>query len=411
MRRIATHGRESGFTLLELMIGMAIFIVLSIALVTLLHRSFDFLGSGSEAGEESDLVHVFDRQFTEDLRSVFAVPRTPETMPDVRMLCRRVTWTIETDEATAGGAKETDVQVLLLAFVRSISGEERDRVMRQAGSKAGGTEYIDMHEDERQAREGSLRPPGGLMEVLYAAVPTKGTGGELWSIFRAIRTPIGGKGSLLELADIKDHQALEDRHAVEILSGVLHFDLRFWAHSTTSWEPEITPGAATGRALVTWDSTRGLLDGTGTNGFSLAVGPESLADPRDDVFPRRVRARVVVAPNGGLRYARLVRELPGREATTAESSRKDARGLVSDQVVQLDAPSIVPPSVPEGERYLRVGPELVEYVERRDDEFPVMSRAVGGTPLLTHPKGSRVTFGRTWEFTVAIPSFRLETIR
>jgi hypothetical protein len=384
------------------MIALGVFVLLGVALVKLVHKSFDFMDQGRPGSEITDQLHAFETSFTEDLRSVFTLRRTPGVAPDVRMICRTVPWRIERETETGRGRSSREEIVLhvpVFAFVRTLKGEERDAVTRLAGTKPGAKAYLDLDDDEREARAGKLRPTGGLMEVLYAAVPCEADGGETWSIVRAVRSPIGGEGSLLGPDVLKDRGDLEKYNCQELLPAVLHFELLFWSQETTTWEVSSYVGSEAGGPLSTWDSTRGVLLSTqGPNRFPLAVGEESLADPRDDVFPRRVRAQLVLAaPGRGARFARLTQGLSNRE---------------DEQYLTIDPPTIVPASVADNERFIKVGPEWIEYAGRPDpDRFSIGGRGARGTPRLSHARGDRVVFGQTAEVLVTIPAFREETLR
>jgi prepilin-type N-terminal cleavage/methylation domain-containing protein len=400
MRRLPLQGRQAGFTLLELMIALGVFVLLGVALVKLVHKSFDFLDQGRPGSEITDQLQVFQAQFNEDLRSVFTLRRTPEVAPDVRMICRTVPWRIERETGSGRSrtsSEEVVLHVPILAFVRSIKGEERDSITRLAGTRPGAEAYLDLDDDEREARSGKLRPLGGLQEVLYAAIPSEDDGGATWSIVRAIRSPIGGEDSLLGPNVLKDRTDLLTRHCVELLPAVLHFDLLFWAGTTMTWDLSVRGDG--GGPLTTWDSTRGILTAErGPNAFPLAVGVASLENPRDDVFPRRILARLVLAaPGRGGRFARL---------TDGISNRDD------EQFLSLAPPNLVPATVADNERFLKVGAEWIEYVGRPDPgRFSISGRGARGTPRLSHARSDRVVFGQTEEVLVSIPAFREEKPR
>ncbi len=395
MRLTPARGRESGMTILELMVAMSLFVLLGVALVKLVHRSFDFLSMGGGQGEVSDVVSSFESVFSEDLRSVFVLSRTPGVAPDVRMLHRTVAWPVEYE---AGGKTRTvTVDVPVFAFVRVLKGEEKDRLTRKAGNTPGGTAYYDGYEDEIEAMSGQLRPLGGLVEVLYAAVPDPDSGGSTTTLYRAFRAPIGGEGSLLDPETFKapanasaeaTEAAIEKIRGMALLRGVLHFSVRFWGGATTTWDLL----RSTGGAYPTWDSTLGVLPGgRDRNEFALAVGPESLSNPRDDLFPRRVRAEISVIPSvGGARFARLSQHIADKD----ESPRFD-----------IDPSNIVPAVVDTEKRYLKVGPEWIKYVNRIGDTFSVAARGERGAADVPGDRGEIVYCGRAGGGQVTIPAF------
>ena len=393
MRTTAVLRRQSGMTILELMIAMSLFVVLGVTLVKLVHRSLDFLSKGGSQGEVADVLRSFQGVFEEDVRSIFVLRRTPAVEPDVKLLSRTLDWPIEVQVGRK--IKTINYRAPVFGFVRTIKGEEKDRLTRMAGSAVGGKAYYDGFEDEAEAKAGQLRPLGGLMEVLYFAIPEAGSGGGVLTLYRAYRSPIGGEGSLLDPETFRGPDDVQKIHAMEILRGVLHFDLRFWGGATQTWDDNVTAMRSGGGAYRTWDSTLGLLPvGRDEKSFPLAQGPESLTDPRDDLFPRRVRARLVLMPAlAGARFARLIHPVGDRDDV---------------QRVEIDPPTIVPPIVAEADRFLKVGTEWIEYAGRTDRGFSISGRGVRGTDRVGHEAGDLVYFGKTWEIQVSIPAFRQE---
>ena len=58
---------------------------------------------------------------------------------------------------------------------------------------------------------------------------------------------------------------------------------------------------------------------------------------------------------------------------------------------------------------MKVGPEFVRVLGRdgaNRDTFRVIARGARGTTKLDHAAGTAVRFGRVFDFTIAIPSFR-----
>ena len=136
-------------------------------------------------------------------------------------------------------------------------------------------------------------------------------------------------------------------------------------------------------SLIVWDSTRGIL---GERVFPWAVGPGSRDDPRDDVFPRRVRIVVQVA-RGWSPEARLRRPLARNDEVMALTSTRAFRSSDEDFV-----------------RYVKVGDEWLRLGSLTTSEAAVQRRRRGShsarDPL---PVGTPVFAGMTFRMTVDVP--------
>ncbi len=64
--------QSRGFTLVELLVSMALFLVLSTALIALLTQAFGFLSTGSAGSEVTDKGTDFLRPLRADLENVVA---------------------------------------------------------------------------------------------------------------------------------------------------------------------------------------------------------------------------------------------------------------------------------------------------------------------------------------------------
>lgn len=391
--------RNRGFTLLELLIAMALFMVLGSALIALVTRAMDFLESGTGGAELQDKGADFLRAYVGDMENV-AVERSLTPGPSVvRFLSNLVP--IDSD-----GDGKVDYNAQRVAFVRTTNADFTDPVARMGGAKADAAAYYDGRDDKAEADRGDLLALGGLEEVLYMAVPEgaapvdalPGAGGAaqaavappdpgLMTLYRAVRSPVGGPGSLLDPATVKSIDDLK-KVAQPFITGVLYFGARFWSARTTSWEALPTAGGADAPS-GTWDSTRGILNrGTGFNEFLLAKGPESLPDPRDDVSPRMARVTLVFertgrAGEGDYLYA-------GMDETAK-------RVLVGKSTNFATGSSL---------QYVKVGTEWMAYSGRGDDSFDVRERGAWGTVATSHRPGERVRTGSAVERTIMIPNYR-----
>lgn len=405
---------------------MAIFSVIGVALVALLRQSTAFLEKGQSGSEVQDILENMDRQFADDFANVYIRPASPQGIPDVRMVCDRVPFDTDSDGSD-------DVSTQRLSFVRSVSGEGADPVLRAAGSRAGATASVDGEDDAKEAAEGELRPAGGKQEVTYVVIPWKTTregkpvppaspGAPpipdepgLMTLYRGVRMPLGGgPRSLLPLEPIPEAGAKRkegarigvttreqaSEHLRPILTSVLHLSYGFVSRHVRPdaarlvvggrLADEVAPDPKGGGLSPNWDSTRGIQPrGVGPLQFFLGRGPESLADPVDDVFPRRVRVTLVV-------------DRIGNDAARGDLARTIG---IDDTVIPVDSTRFAPGGDPAG-KFIKIGREWIQWADRNDREFIVEKRGARGTKKETHEAGEIVRAGATLVREYDVPAYR-----
>lgn len=358
--------RIRGFTLVELMVAMAIFIALGTALVTMLYAAAD----AWRAGERRRIVYERAQEalmmLELDLTAVFSQEPVPEGVPMARFFCER----------TGDGYK--------LSFVRTFEAGPERAFTFFAGSKgAGGLRYT-----ERFAGDPSqLAPIGGLLGVSYFLKD-----GEL-------RRAVSGPPEPPR-ADPQGVRLTATGEGECIARNVLYLGFRFWTQYTSSWEappPDVRSlrfKSARGPETV-WDSTRGAGIGdidpqTGRmRPFALARGPESLADPSDDVFPEIVEVTLVLEPDERRAVrTELVEPLSEAGSVASVASTKG-----------FDDPSF-------GSNWLLIGSEWVRYSEKTPRAFILSARGGRGTARTSHGIGTYVRAGTTFVKRIYIPSFR-----
>ena len=390
--------RTAGFTLMELMLAMALFSLLSVGLVTLLSRATGLLAQGNSGVDTLDKLQLFSETFEKDAATIYAQRDSDSGRPDVRFYADFAQSRFDpADDKIAANIQR-------LFFVRMIPNEATSPLTRLAGSQVGAQakEYLDQRNDTLESSEGRLRATGGLMEVLYTAVPNSSDDPAVMTLYRAVRAPIGGDKSLLPILRATDPSATVERrgplHLKEIqavgeglLNGVLYFGVKFWGRKTNSWDTSVRPPSG---ASTTWDSSRGILDGTrGPAGFHLAKfasdGGSSLDDPVDDVFPRRMRVTLVV-------------EELGRNARTGVLAEDIS---VDDKSLQLLGTAFIP-TVEGAKRYIKIGTEWIEFGGNDRGALTNCKRGVRGTVAQPHPADSVVHHGRTLVREIAIPTYR-----
>jgi prepilin-type N-terminal cleavage/methylation domain-containing protein len=397
-----------GFTLLEILIAMSLFTVIGLGVVLLMRTGIEMYVQGSQASQGEDRREQSLPRLEEDLRHVLVPAQIdripfdaknpdPAEEPDALPPENRF---ISGYQLFRFGEK--DVACRYLAFVRDITGlGEIETYASRAGTNALADAYIDGKDDEQEFRANRHLPTGGAVEVLWIWLPDEKRLG-VGTAYRAYRSPIGGADTLL---DPQNYAELDKLYRVirpqPVFQDVALFDLLFWTQWTTNWdwsagepsvrgpprEPDEWKGGrpACGPSLV-WDSTRGILTGQGSWPFHLAKG--TLRFAADDIWPRAVRIGFALS-----------------ETETALSQSISA-GDVAFTVLAGDF------ATGRGEldgQFMKIGTEWVQISQRdgkRRDTFLVAARGARGTTAVAHAAGEPVYYGRVFDFTMQIPSFR-----
>jgi len=385
---------------------MAIFSVISIALIALLRQSTAFLERGQAGTEVHDLLENADRLFTDDFANVYIHPSSREGEPDVRFLSDEIPWDVD-------GDRVPDLTTPRLSFVRSLQGEVTDRMLRDAGTRPGATARIDGEDDARESEDKDHRAPGGKQEVTWLLVPgRKQEDPAVMTLYRGTRMPLGGGPRSLLPMQVVDERTREDARAGvftrqqaeerlrPVLTGVLFLSYRYWSRHVKPESAlllkngrmvdEVPPERGGGGLSPSWDSTRAILPpGWKPGQFFLARGEESLADTVDDVFPGRVRVTLVV-------------ERVGKDAATGELARTIGP---EDNNIPVDNTRFAPGTDPAG-KYLKIGNEWIRWSDRDARGFIVDQRGARGTKKEAHDAGSVVHAGNTLVREFDIPTFR-----
>jgi type II secretory pathway pseudopilin PulG len=360
-------------TIVELLAAMAIFLGLAGMILQVLGGGLDLWSRGERSRDESEQASALLDHVSAELRHAIACDGG-EGEPRVKMLCDFLS--LDSD-----GNQRHDFRSQRLLFVRSLYEERTNVPLRNAGTKSASALVFD----------GTI-PPGqddftateSRVEVAFVPQPDPRTGFEgrmvLW---RALRSPIGGKESLFELAR-KDAGGLRGARLEPLAENVLYFGLSFVDDSVKDLDAQ--PDA--GGPLVLWDSTRGILPaGDGYAGFRHARGAASLADPDDDVFPQAVRVVVVMcAPPGESPVAETIGDLSSAEGALHV-------GLRNGQYLK---------KLGDGAKLLRLGHEWVEVAPTDGNSLDVVKRGLLGTVATVHPDGTKVLVGRRFERVVPL---------
>jgi prepilin-type N-terminal cleavage/methylation domain-containing protein len=358
--------RDGGFTLTEVLVAVAIFAVLSTMLFSLVGTSLSLFRDGERSRELYEVGPGILDSIAEDLRGLASGGLRTERSADLLFVLDR-------DEE-----KRTR-----LRFVRTLGRDAADGQFRTAGTGAKPTEVIDLRSDALAAEERRLRATGGFVEVAYAFRPMLDEAGKAipgtLELVKGIRSPIGGNDSLFA-ADF-DASVAGGLALFPIVDGILHFEAACWGPETRSWDAS----AQSGGAESVWDSSRGRL-----RDFRWYAGEASEKDPRDDVFPRRVRLSLVL-------------DRPGDRAAGTFLSRALGSGestLNADDAKRLPAAGDPEPWIKVGSEWIRVG------ARGAGNEVRLVERGGRGTLAERHEPGSPIRVGIAFESVIEISSPR-----
>jgi len=343
-----------GMTLIELLVALTVFLVLGSSLVLFLRTGIDTWRVGEMRRESFERGQAILDQLVDDLRALHPDPYHGDGGEvDVLLL----------SDYDANGRQR-------LRFVRSLAGETRHPITRDAGALTGGFADYDYENDAFESGAGLLRAAGGLQEVAYIFDPSARS--EL--LWRGVRSPIGGERSLL-----RDENLVPENGRVRgfrpFADGVLYLEYNFWGPLTTTWL------GGEGGALPGWDSTRGILPDAGG---STSVA--SRHEPRDDIFPARVQVVLVLRPARAAQFGRLVSPIG---ASDTEITLDNARHY----------PELAFP-------YIRIDDEWIRYATVSGRSFLGCERGVRGTEAVDHAAGTPAIYGTTFSRVIRVPGAR-----
>ncbi|MEZ6183864.1 MAG: type II secretion system protein [Planctomycetota bacterium] len=374
--------RRRGFTVLELLVATAVLSILGLSLMVVLRGGLATWRRAEARRASFDAGQAVLRQLREDLLCAVGPFETPDPygQVDLRLVC---------DVDAAGRPR--------LILTRALKGESEHPVLGLAGNAVAGDAVYDYRADHEEARFDRLRATGGTAEVAWVHAPD-GT------LYRGMRAPVGPPGSLFqdvdpyELAPLwSPEAALEepDPDAPSLLrpfaTDVLYFEVAFWTQFTTTWDRKYPTSKVKEKSGPTlhWDSTRGILqapDDLRDDEFDFWVGRRSKDDPRDDVFPEKVRVTLVI------------REHPAAGTSTYLTGPVG----VGDQSLPLQEPGRLDPDG----GWVLVDEEWIRYSEVSGGNAVIAQRGGRGTVPAEHGLNSTVEAGRVFVTVVALPAGR-----
>ncbi len=423
--------RQGGFTLIELTIVLGLLTGFLVMLTQIVSTGVGLFGEGATGQDFADRADLVGRRLRVDLRRLVG-PATLDqpslaeggAAPAARFLVQRVPLGMpEPGRVDAASAPMTWVlraDVSLPEREERALWEPRLRDLAQLDVDEGLVDDFDERLAELRATL-PLRGRGRAVYIVWPEVePNDGAGvdpepGAYLEIRRGLFLLEDVREALVAadldddirpalIAGYDDFPALSaelvERATSTWVSGLLHAELQMWSQDTVSWT-----ASGSGAPYQEWDSARaGLLFAAAeaaaegavgaeefVDPFPLDLGPDSLRDLSDDVYPRGLRLLIVV----------------GRDSTEVAPTV-----VIADAA--SDASSIRVAStddLPDPERYegsggpewIKVGSEWVQV--NRFDGFNLSISKRGGrnTPARAHESGTSVRTGRTQEIVITVP--------
>jgi prepilin-type N-terminal cleavage/methylation domain-containing protein len=391
---------DRGFTLLELLMSLAVFTMLGTMVIFLMRQGLDVFAVGTAESSAQDRAETILPRIVHDLEGLtipanFDPPpprlseeermmgREERPLPPVRVRLRSARFPLK--DVPDGPLKA--LPALYAAWVVDVSEDRSDPWLRRAGGRTGkDLKPLTPDEVDQANVDTAFHASGGLREVCYIAVAEEPLHPALMTLYAGWRSPVGGPDSLLEPTNLNTLDKVH-AHCRPISRGILHMETRWRRVFATSWD--VTNGRVGPRdpyVGAIWDSTRAL-----DKEFPLFVSPDSLADPSDDVFPAWVRLDLTIVPPDALGLGR------------GETSLSEGINTSADEISVADVAPFTGPG-PE-DRWLKVDGEWMAYdvgrVRVAQRTIPVR-RGQRGTVAASHEGDADVYVGLTSRRTVRL---------
>jgi prepilin-type N-terminal cleavage/methylation domain-containing protein len=398
-----------GFTLLELLVAVAIFSILGSSAVFMMRQAANMFSVGARDTEMSDRQDTLLPEVMADLARLaipdgFDPPILPQEdgsgqapLPPAPVVVRLRSGTVVLRDQADPTLKGYPCPYI--AFVILTGDEAHDARLKTAGDLPASGEQAKPYtksELEKSSAVTVFKPTGGLMTVCWIAAPMDAQRPSVLTLFRGFQSPVGGNDSLLDPASFDTVAELRARFEKKH-EGVLHFAVTWRRAGVSDWNAGTDKGSGDDTPYVgpVWDSTRAL-----EKTWPLFREPASLSDPSDDLFPQFARLEAALIPPALGGYKRGDTQLT--ESLSVDSVRVGVAALDT-----LLAPG-------GGERFLKIGTEWMRYDATRIDPVagtvPV-ERGQRGTTRTAHEAGAEVWVGQAATTAFPLPVWRDRTFR
>ncbi len=384
----AKQSALTGFTLVELMVSIAIFLFLGIMLISVFKSGMDLWNAGESRkiiySRAQNILSVIKDDFVHMAVHDYSKENGEEV--DIRLI----------SDLVPDNAADPSYYAQRVRFVREEPFEMRDSVRSAGGANlipdaAAKDGMYDHFNDSTEASAGTLRAAGGLSEIGYICKNEY--------LYRAINAPVGYKGNIsgylepLSLFNSDLFFNLSDTvlfsHAEPLGKNILHFEVRFWCPKTESWEISES-GRLDNEASYEWDSTRVPdneypfdEDLDDADPFTAGDQPAVPGDASDDIFPAKVKVILVV--DSGMRTRAVTKYVNGNASVIDVTGTE---GFTSSNT---------------SNQYIRIGNEWVHYALVGDTSFSGVTRGVRHTVMKDHSPGDVIYQGVTFSMVIDIP--------
>jgi prepilin-type N-terminal cleavage/methylation domain-containing protein len=360
--------RRRGFTLVELLLAMSLLVAFGALLLRFVGGALDVWRRTETQRELAEKATTVFEMLGRDLRSVLPLRLHESPRPN------RARFQAELATVDRDGDRVAETVLRRLRFVSSVDPAQEWRTI--AGLLARLPRRADAEGETRIVADA---PGDGLAEVAWAtAADRTGEDLALLSLYRGARPLVfDPKGSFFREGFFAAPTTFgEDLR--EVAAGVLDFALLFPVRGVVGWA-DVDADRPSAAACACWESTRGLpldLRSHPANKFPHEKGEASAAEPRDDVFPARVLATLVLERGGPGRFPKLTQPVGPAERVLEVD---DARGL--------------PRTTP---FLAKVDGEWVEVSGVAGKTLSLGKRGTRETPAAPHAAGSRVHVGEAF---------------
>ena len=351
-------GRASaGFTLLELMVAIGVFVLLAVVLVGLLQSALGTWEAGTSRKDVYERSQTLFTMLTRDLQALYAVDvESPDDL----------VYPLFGDFDA-----ERRSRIRFVMVKGGFGGRAAalfDPTRRRSGTGGGGVNI---------SNPDTWEP--NLAEVAWALDPDPAQS----RIWRAERPwDRSGRNSLFDDDRFNRRDFFTSNRGEYTDPGILHWEVRYWTRNTGNWtgmRPRKGFGAKTAGPEVRWDATRQYDEAFA---FFQRV-PKDL--PLDPVYPEMIHITIVLQPQVGERMeTTLVGPVDGSATEIPVASTRNF------------------PSAP---GFAKVGREWVAYHALTPGSLRVR-RGERNTKPLPHAAGEAVRAGVTFTTVIPIPMYR-----
>lgn len=391
-----TRSDQDGFTLIELVVVMGLLAGILGLMVQMLAAGGSIYQRGEEGRDLSDRSLATARTIQGELGRLLG-PKSEsapgEAFPDARLLIHEIEVTPRNSltGAVSSATVVKPVRSQVLRATVSLQATTEDELIREFLEGLGFvTDESGQQRTQTTADEGEppFVPRTGKGEFVMFALPADSDGQflDLW-VGHRLTSPV----VLAELDPDLDGLPLVEMERPEDLvtsapllkegarvaaTSLLHFEIECWNSQTRDWD---SGGENTGNRV--WDSARAeTLPPDQGEAFGQDVGPYSLRDVRDDVYPRFLRVTFTVSRGP---------ELP---AATFLSS---ALAPTDQEIAVVDGDELV------DVEWAKIGAEWVR-VRSVSGRYLRVQRGQRGTVARSHESGEEVRIGRQVVLTIPV---------